>query len=95
VYEVVASEAGSCQHVSDGTRTRSNGERTFNYPQDRITDHRCKQSEHGIEKILSGSGERIGLVGTFAPYLRDMERKELLAGIEEDERIQTSKRKKK
>jgi peptide chain release factor 1 len=90
-----AKKRGEERNALLGGGDRSERIRTFNYPQDRITDHRCKQSEHGIEKILSGSGERIGLVGTFAPYLRDMERKELLAGIEEDERIQTSKRKKK
>ena len=65
---------GSLRRSQVGTGDRSEKIRTYNYPQDRITDHRINQNFQNIKAILDGDMDRL-----ITELQRD-ERARLLAG---------------
>ena len=64
--EKEAKEAAGQRKAQIGWAKRVEKIRTYNFPQDRVTDHRIEKSWHGLEKILAGELDPI--IESLAEY---------------------------
>jgi peptide chain release factor 1 len=54
-----AEKFGDKRKTQIGRAKRSEKIRTYNFPQDRVTDHRIKKTFHNIEGVMDGKLEKI------------------------------------
>ena len=68
-------EEAAARKAQVGTGERPEKIRTYNFPQNRVTDHRLGQSIHDLPAVLAGGLDR------FVDGLLDLERREQVAAI--------------
>ncbi len=88
LYEIeqqrLSQERGDARRSQIGSGERSEKIRTYNFPQDRVTDHRIKLNLSNIPAILDGQ------IDSFVQELRAADEAERLAAAGLDERVEAA-----
>lgn len=71
-------ERSELRTAARGTGDRADKVRTYNFPQDRVTDHRISLTVSGVERVLQGEG----LLNILVPLSESDERERLQMFIE-------------
>ncbi|MFO0794202.1 MAG: peptide chain release factor 1 [Candidatus Brocadiaceae bacterium] len=83
LYELIEgqkrSERDQTRRDQIGTGDRSEKIRTYNYPQNRVTDHRINFSVHNLEQVLLGYLDDI--IAALLAYYKEEQLKQLAASI--------------
>lgn len=74
--EKVNSERNAQRVSQTGSGNRNERIRTYNFPQDRVTDHRCGYSTHGIWGMMQGQK-----LDNFSEAMQQMEQNEQLKSL--------------
>ena len=77
--ERIALERSKDRKAQIGTSSRSDRKRTYNYTQNRITDHRVALSKHDVPTFMAGEG-----LDDFIQALAFQEQEELLGVLMEE-----------
>ncbi|GJJ68110.1 peptide chain release factor 1 [Entomortierella parvispora] len=78
--EKLASERKNLRRQQVGSGSRSEKIRTYNFPQNRVTDHRINKTLHELESVLEGDA-----LPEFIQALRVEEQTDLLMAMNEEE----------
>ena len=69
-----AAEQAAARSAQVGTGARAEKIRTYNFPENRVTDHRIKLTTHRLDQVLEGD------LGDYTEALTQEERKRALEG---------------
>ena len=79
-YEAQLSQQKTQRKLQVGNKARSEKVRTYNFPQDRITDHRLKNNYHNLLTFMTGGA---GLETMSEELIEESKKENLQIALEE------------